>query len=195
MKIFTSRSSHLLQQSCSAPSVRVVASVHSLLFSPLSCIKKNKLNRNVSQIFPIWLKVNVCSYMQLVCLAEEVRVDADDISSLFKLTCGDVRRCLLQLQLWVHSGGGYTSQLIGQNHAERMFLFCYSYFISLLETTTAAFFFTGSETRIGGGSDSKLPLVQTGCSAYMLGLHPVTLNYLLSFLKASIYSTLLFLPP
>lgn len=47
----------------------------------------------------------MCSYLQLVCLAEGVQLDLGDVSSLLRLTCGDVRRCLLQLQVWVQSGG------------------------------------------------------------------------------------------
>ena len=48
-----------------------------------------------------------------MCLAENARLDYDDVSSLLKLTRGDVRRCLLQLQLWVHSGRGSASQTEG----------------------------------------------------------------------------------
>uniref|UniRef100_A0A4W5Q1Z8 ATPase family AAA domain containing 5b n=1 Tax=Hucho hucho TaxID=62062 RepID=A0A4W5Q1Z8_9TELE len=50
--------------------------------------------------------VNVCSYLQLLCLAENVRMDAGDITSLVSLNQIDIRRSLLQLQLWVCSGGG-----------------------------------------------------------------------------------------
>uniref|UniRef100_A0A3P8UDI2 ATPase family AAA domain containing 5b n=1 Tax=Amphiprion percula TaxID=161767 RepID=A0A3P8UDI2_AMPPE len=50
------------------------------------------------------------SYL-LVCLVEKVRLDLDDVSSLLRLSCGDVRRCLLQLQFWVYSGGRRTSQM------------------------------------------------------------------------------------
>ncbi|KAA8594965.1 hypothetical protein FQN60_012100 [Etheostoma spectabile] len=45
-------------------------------------------------------KVNVCSYLQLVGLAENVRLELDDVRSLHRLSRGDVRRCLSQLQLW-----------------------------------------------------------------------------------------------
>lgn len=58
----------------------------------------------------MYSKESVCSYLQLVGLAEKVQLDFDDVSSLLRLTRGDVRRCLLQLQLWVHSGGGRASQ-------------------------------------------------------------------------------------
>uniref|UniRef100_A0A668AZS6 ATPase family AAA domain containing 5b n=1 Tax=Myripristis murdjan TaxID=586833 RepID=A0A668AZS6_9TELE len=61
-------------------------------------------------IFKTPSAVNACSYLQLVCLAENERLELDDITSLLRLSRGDVRCCLLQLQLWVHSGGGQTSQ-------------------------------------------------------------------------------------
>lgn len=54
----------------------------------------------------ICLKADVGSYLQLVCLAENVKLDLDDVNTLLKVTRGDVRRCLLQLQLWANSGGG-----------------------------------------------------------------------------------------
>eukprot|EP00063_Salmo_salar_P011472 XP_013986307.1 PREDICTED: ATPase family AAA domain-containing protein 5-like isoform X2 [Salmo salar] len=54
--------------------------------------------------------VNVCSYLQLLCLAENVRMDAGDITSLVSLNQIDIRRTLLQLQLWICSGGGQASQ-------------------------------------------------------------------------------------
>ncbi|KAM9856967.1 ATPase family AAA domain-containing protein 5b [Aulostomus maculatus] len=47
--------------------------------------------------------LHVCSYLQLVCLAENVKLDLHDAASLFTLTRGDIRRCLLQLQFWVKS--------------------------------------------------------------------------------------------
>jgi hypothetical protein len=55
-------------------------------------------------------QVNVCSYLQLLCLAENIRMDAGDITSLVTLNQMDIRRSLLQLQLWVCSGGGQASQ-------------------------------------------------------------------------------------
>ncbi|XP_063739837.1 ATPase family AAA domain-containing protein 5b isoform X2 [Eleginops maclovinus] len=54
---------------------------------------------------------NICGYLQLVALAESVQLELDDVSSLVRLCRGDVRRCLLQLQLWLHSGVGRTSDL------------------------------------------------------------------------------------
>lgn len=48
----------------------------------------------------------VCSYLQLVCLVENVRTDPGDVCSLPAAQAGDIRQALLQLQLWVRSGGG-----------------------------------------------------------------------------------------
>uniref|UniRef100_A0A3Q1F7Z7 ATPase family AAA domain containing 5b n=1 Tax=Acanthochromis polyacanthus TaxID=80966 RepID=A0A3Q1F7Z7_9TELE len=61
-------------------------------------------------IFKTPSAVNVCSYLQLVCLVEKVRLDLDDVRGLLRLSRGDVRRCLLQLQFWVYSGGRRTCQ-------------------------------------------------------------------------------------
>ncbi|XP_077576076.1 ATPase family AAA domain-containing protein 5b [Stigmatopora nigra] len=52
--------------------------------------------------------VNICSYLQLLCLVEGAKLDLDDARNLVTLNGGDVRRCLLQLQLWVNSSQGLT---------------------------------------------------------------------------------------
>ncbi|XP_061627554.1 ATPase family AAA domain-containing protein 5b isoform X2 [Phyllopteryx taeniolatus] len=86
---------------------------------------------------------NVCSYLQLLCLAQGVNMETDDVRSLFTLTGGDVRRCLLQLQLWVNSVQGTSVE----------------------------------------AENTSLPQHSTGCTASMLGLHPVSQNHLLNLLK------------
>ncbi|XP_026215047.1 ATPase family AAA domain-containing protein 5b isoform X2 [Anabas testudineus] len=112
---------------------------------------------------------SVCSYLQLVGLAEKVQLDFDDVSSLLRLTRGDVRRCLLQLQLWVHSGGGRASQ------SE----------VRLKEPTCVPY----SDATQGGGSlDSQVPPRQTGCTASMVGLELVTQIQLLNHLKTQYWS-------
>ncbi|KAF0032608.1 hypothetical protein F2P81_014898 [Scophthalmus maximus] len=50
--------------------------------------------------------INVGSYLQLLCLAEGVRTDLSNISSLLRLNGCDVRQSLLQLQFWTRSAGG-----------------------------------------------------------------------------------------
>ncbi|KAM7394091.1 hypothetical protein PAMP_020911 [Pampus punctatissimus] len=105
--------------------------------------------------------MDVCSYLQLVCLAENVKLQLDDVIGLLTATRGDVRRCLLQLQLWVNSGGGRAFQSEEPTHLH------YSKLI-------------GEDSL-----DSQLPPCDRGCTASMLGLHPVTQNHLLNLLKSS----------
>ncbi|XP_072532413.1 ATPase family AAA domain-containing protein 5 [Salminus brasiliensis] len=50
--------------------------------------------------------VNVASYLQLMCLVENVRTDTQDLASLLRWNRCDVRQSLLHLQFWVRSGGG-----------------------------------------------------------------------------------------
>uniref|UniRef100_A0A4W5R9B4 ATPase family AAA domain containing 5a n=1 Tax=Hucho hucho TaxID=62062 RepID=A0A4W5R9B4_9TELE len=50
--------------------------------------------------------VNVGSYLQLLCLAENMRTDARDVSSLLHLNGCDIRQSLLHLQFWSRSTGG-----------------------------------------------------------------------------------------
>nr|XP_020472089.1 ATPase family AAA domain-containing protein 5-like isoform X1 [Monopterus albus] len=50
--------------------------------------------------------LNVGSYLQLLCLAEDMRTDLSDISSLLRLNGCDIRQSLLQLQFWTRSAGG-----------------------------------------------------------------------------------------
>ncbi|XP_011472312.1 ATPase family AAA domain-containing protein 5 isoform X3 [Oryzias latipes] len=84
---------------------------------------------------------SVGSYLQLVSLAENRRLDSGDARNLAALTGADVRRCLLQLQLWLRSGGGgaqtggLTKQLLPPKKCR-----------------------------------SELPPCETSCSASMLGL-------------------------
>lgn len=46
------------------------------------------------------------SYLQLLCLAEDMRTDPADIRSLLRLNSCDIRQSLLQLQFWTRSAGG-----------------------------------------------------------------------------------------
>uniref|UniRef100_A0A8C1EXA7 ATPase family AAA domain containing 5a n=1 Tax=Cyprinus carpio carpio TaxID=630221 RepID=A0A8C1EXA7_CYPCA len=49
---------------------------------------------------------DVSSYLQLVCLAENMRTDTKDLSCLLDWNRCDVRQSLLHLQFWACSGGG-----------------------------------------------------------------------------------------
>ncbi|XP_029358814.1 ATPase family AAA domain-containing protein 5b isoform X2 [Echeneis naucrates] len=114
--------------------------------------------------------VNICSYLQLVCLVENVRLELEDVRALLTLTCGDVRRCLLQLQLWVHSGDGQASLSAGSS-----------------KEPTHIQNFKDPDGR--DNLHSSLPPCDTGCTASMLGLHLSTQDQLLNLLKCHHRST------
>eukprot|EP00066_Takifugu_rubripes_P012943 XP_011602209.1 PREDICTED: ATPase family AAA domain-containing protein 5 isoform X1 [Takifugu rubripes] len=49
------------------------------------------------------------SFMQLLCLAEDIRTDQWDVSALLRHNGCDMRQSLLQLQFWARSGGGHCT--------------------------------------------------------------------------------------
>ncbi|XP_078081943.1 ATPase family AAA domain-containing protein 5 isoform X2 [Mustelus asterias] len=57
--------------------------------------------------FKVPSSTNVASYLQLLCLAENLRTDAKDLTALLALNKCDIRQSILHLQFWVRSGGGY----------------------------------------------------------------------------------------
>ncbi|XP_073463196.1 ATPase family AAA domain-containing protein 5 isoform X2 [Aquarana catesbeiana] len=50
--------------------------------------------------------VNVASYLQVLCLAENLRMDTKDLMTLLTANTCDIRQSVLQLQFWARSGGG-----------------------------------------------------------------------------------------
>ncbi|XP_056264795.1 ATPase family AAA domain-containing protein 5b isoform X2 [Pseudoliparis swirei] len=112
---------------------------------------------------------NIVSYLQLVGLAESVRLELDDVSSLVRLSRGDARRCLLQLQLWVNSGGGRSSLSGGSPE----------------EATVRIY---SSDTERGDYEDSQRPRCDAGCTASMLGFHHVTQHQLYNLLKRPVWT-------
>ncbi|XP_034544074.1 ATPase family AAA domain-containing protein 5b isoform X2 [Notolabrus celidotus] len=129
---------------------------------------RDRFNCSMEEIiFKAPSEVDVCSYLQLVALAENVQLQLDDVCSLLRLCRGDVRRCLLQLQLWGHSGGGRVSQ--GEGLPKEPVHKHYS------------------SVERGNNVDSQLPHRETGCTASMLGL-PVTREKLQSLLQCQFWS-------
>ncbi|XP_067403489.1 ATPase family AAA domain-containing protein 5 isoform X2 [Emydura macquarii macquarii] len=49
---------------------------------------------------------NVASYLQVLCLAENLRTDLKDFATLLTTNNCDIRQSILYLQFWVRSGGG-----------------------------------------------------------------------------------------
>uniref|UniRef100_UPI0037E72ED4 ATPase family AAA domain-containing protein 5b n=1 Tax=Semicossyphus pulcher TaxID=241346 RepID=UPI0037E72ED4 len=123
---------------------------------------KERFNCSVEKIFfKAPSEANACAYLQLVALAENVRLQLDDVRSLLKQTRGDVRRCLLQLQMWLQSGGGRLPK--EPTHVQH--------------------------SDVNERGHNAEPPCDTGCTASMLGLHPVTPEELQNLLKAGIYNS------
>ncbi|XP_070580263.1 ATPase family AAA domain-containing protein 5-like isoform X2 [Ptychodera flava] len=67
----------------------------------------------------------VATNLQLICLAEDIRTDRDDIERLVELHNCDIRQCLLNLQFWAESGadrklsGVDASEKTDQNSVDR----------------------------------------------------------------------------
>uniref|UniRef100_A0A8C5S9P4 Uncharacterized protein n=1 Tax=Laticauda laticaudata TaxID=8630 RepID=A0A8C5S9P4_LATLA len=118
--------------------------------------------------------INVASYLQVLCLAENLRTDIRDFAALLTVNNCDIRQSILYLQFWVQSGGGYLKEKgnwteisgIKQN-------------ASIKESTS---------------SNSKQPILEnipkcnTGCTENLLGLKNIFLpsENLFSFLKHEI---------
>uniref|UniRef100_A0A8C6U5X6 ATPase family AAA domain-containing protein 5 n=1 Tax=Neogobius melanostomus TaxID=47308 RepID=A0A8C6U5X6_9GOBI len=95
--------------------------------------------------------VDVASYLQLLCLAEDMRTDLKDVSALLSLNSCDVRKTLLQLQFWTRSGGG--RQLLTPPAEEE-------------KAEGAVAVLANCEMK----DPAPLPFCDTGCTESMLGL-------------------------
>ncbi|NXH40712.1 ATAD5 protein, partial [Dicaeum eximium] len=62
--------------------------------------------------------INSVSYLQALCLAENLRTDAKDLAALLTTNNCDIRQSVLYLQFWVRSGGGCLKQKYLVPHGE-----------------------------------------------------------------------------
>ncbi|KAM6957192.1 ATPase family AAA domain-containing protein 5 [Aplochiton taeniatus] len=107
--------------------------------------------------------VNVCSYLQLLCLAENVRTDPRDMSSLLSLTRCDIRQSLLHLQFWTRSSGGRCTDKPLSKAGEEMAREV------ALKTEEPREVADGSVCEVA----APVPPCDTGCTENMLGLWSV----------------------
>ncbi|XP_038612945.1 ATPase family AAA domain-containing protein 5 isoform X2 [Tachyglossus aculeatus] len=54
--------------------------------------------------------INVASFLQVLCLAENSRTDVKDLVTLLTINNCDIRRSVLYLQFWIRSGGGVLKE-------------------------------------------------------------------------------------
>ncbi|NXJ07448.1 ATAD5 protein, partial [Odontophorus gujanensis] len=126
--------------------------------------------------------MNAASYLQVLCLAENLRTDVKDLAALLTTNNCDIRQSVLYLQFWVRSGGGYLKD---------------KHLALQDETATADQVINSEKTtdpKIGFFQEDALPQefprCDTGCVETLLGLKNILLpsEDLLRFLKQKITS-------
>ncbi|XP_075759969.1 ATPase family AAA domain-containing protein 5 isoform X2 [Pelodiscus sinensis] len=124
--------------------------------------------------------VNVASYLQVLCLAENLRMDLKDFATLLTINNCDIRQSVLYLQFWARSGGGCLKEkrlaLHGEEREGTDQITC---------TENIA-----SENDLPQ-TEMELPKCDTGFTETLLGLKNIFLpsEDLLSFLKHKITTT------
>ncbi|XP_032066491.1 ATPase family AAA domain-containing protein 5 [Thamnophis elegans] len=118
--------------------------------------------------------INVASYLQVLCLAENLRTDIRDFAALLTVNNCDIRQSILYLQFWVQSGGGYMKEK--GNRTE----------IKGIQQNVSIEKSTSSNSRQPILED--IPKCSTGCTENLLGLKNIFLpsEDLFSFLKHEI---------
>ncbi|NWT14410.1 ATAD5 protein, partial [Vireo altiloquus] len=125
---------------------------------------------------------NSVSYLQALCLAENLRTDVKDLAALLTTNNCDIRQSVLYLQFWVRSGGGCLKEKCLAPHGE--------------ETRKADNIIhpaksNDSKVDFSQADDARLqefPKCDTGCVETLLGLKNILLpsEDLFTFLKNKI---------
>ncbi|NXB06527.1 ATAD5 protein, partial [Cnemophilus loriae] len=126
--------------------------------------------------------INSVSYLQALCLAENLRTDVKDLAALLTTNNCDIRQSVLYLQFWVRSGGGCLKEKRLAHHGE--------------ETRKADHVLhpaksNDSKVDFSQADDAHLqefPKCDTGCVETLLGLKNILLpsEDLFTFLKHKI---------
>uniref|UniRef100_A0A8C9NGV2 ATPase family AAA domain containing 5 n=1 Tax=Serinus canaria TaxID=9135 RepID=A0A8C9NGV2_SERCA len=129
--------------------------------------------------------INSVSYLQALCLAENLRTDVKDLAALVTTNNCDIRQSVLYLQFWVRSGGGCLKEKHLALHGEE-------------ETRKADNVIHPAKSKdskvdFSQADDSHLqefPKCDTGCVETLLGLKNILLpsEDLLTFFKHKITS-------
>ncbi|XP_027738203.1 ATPase family AAA domain-containing protein 5 [Empidonax traillii] len=126
--------------------------------------------------------VNATSYLQTLCLAENLRTEGRDLAALVTTNNCDIRKCVLYLQFWARSGGGCLKEKRLARHGGE-------------ETSEAddAIQSKSDDSKVDSspGADAHLqepPKCDTGCVETLLGLQNILLpsEDLFTFLKHKI---------
>ncbi|NXX38665.1 ATAD5 protein, partial [Tricholaema leucomelas] len=125
--------------------------------------------------------MNAASYLQVLCLAENLRTDVKDLAALLATNNCDIRQSVLYLQFWIRSGGGYLKDKCLAHHGEETDK---AEHITPSEKTTDA----KSDLSQAGVCLQESPKCDTGCVETLLGLKNILLpsEDLFTFLKHKI---------
>ncbi|XP_010123668.1 PREDICTED: ATPase family AAA domain-containing protein 5, partial [Chlamydotis macqueenii] len=126
--------------------------------------------------------INAASYLQVLCLAENLRTDVKDLAALLTTNNCDIRQSVLYLQFWVRSGGGYLKDKCVAHHAGDETNQA-DHAIHSEKTTDSKSDFSQADARL-----QEFPKCDTGCVETLLGLKNILLpsEDLFTFLKHKI---------
>ncbi|NXS96900.1 ATAD5 protein, partial [Jacana jacana] len=119
--------------------------------------------------------INAASYLQVLCLAENLRTDVKDLAALLTTNNCDIRQSVLYLQFWVRSGGGCLKDKSLAHHGDK--------------TNEADHIIHSEKTTAFSQADAhhlqEFPKCDMGCVETLLGLKNILLpsEDLFTFLK------------
>ncbi|XP_069056093.1 ATPase family AAA domain-containing protein 5 isoform X2 [Pleurodeles waltl] len=121
---------------------------------------------------------NVASYLQVLCLAENLRTDVRDLATLLNMNNCDIRHSILFLQYWARSGGGYME--------DKALSIC-----EKSESIPSACAEDSAHHKMSQELNLHLPKCDTGCVENLLGLKNILSpsEDLMSFIKYNITKT------
>ncbi|KFP79144.1 ATPase family AAA domain-containing protein 5, partial [Apaloderma vittatum] len=129
--------------------------------------------------------INAASYLQVLCLAENLRTDVKDLAALLTTNNCDIRQSVLCLQFWVRSGGGCLKDKCLEHHGGDETSRA-DHLIPSEKTTDSKIDFSPAD-----GHLQEFPKCDTGCVETLLGLKNILLpsEDLFTFLKHKITTT------
>ncbi|XP_065549987.1 ATPase family AAA domain-containing protein 5 isoform X2 [Lathamus discolor] len=108
--------------------------------------------------------INAASYLQALCLAENLRTDVKDLAALLATNNCDIRQSVLYLQFWVRSGGGCLKDKPLAHHGGEVTNKA-DHVICSEKTTDSKMDFSQADAH-----PQELPKCDTGCVETLLGL-------------------------
>ncbi|KFP26918.1 ATPase family AAA domain-containing protein 5, partial [Colius striatus] len=108
--------------------------------------------------------MSAASYLQVLCLAENLRTDVKDLAALLTTNNCDIRQSVLYLQFWVRSGGGCLKDKPLAHHGGDETNQA-DHIVHSEKTTDSKVDFSQADARL-----QEFPKCDTGCVETLLGL-------------------------